>query len=528
MSSQERNMNLTFIDRKERKIQSPLREVVSPTGQLYFPLGSSDQSSTGQRSPESVDHSLSQRISNSQEDASNNNGLSLSDSAYFGSAFPARLTSEQEAELLRELEQDTVRESSGQLQFDMRYMDRKEANMHNFSQHGRKNSQETLAGSQLDKTLVGDSEGVRTFSNSISMQINSPMNSPYISVLSNPLSFKDEGEEEKCDTRDRAYEIRSTTSVMLFQERNLFADEKEAAEAAETSSEDLGEDSVQLDCSDSWRSESMAAKLWRLTDSHSSSTGEDLPDVEVFPAVASMDDINESRESEQQESMLIQESFSPSFSEITHSQIAISNSMSCMDTNQLEKHKSATTEPLIPPAKKIEVERKFVITNKCVDKLNELGALLNVEKTFTDCYYDDPKYSLTLKNCWLRKRNKNWELKVTKDMSCELSIHNEELTEERDIVKYLIQHYDMQELSEEISASELVKRIGLEEFATFTTCRQSYSLPECIIDLDITDFGFQVGEIEVMVTHESRIPSALNIIDDMAKKLGFQCLTQVL
>ncbi|XP_033753925.1 uncharacterized protein LOC117337185 [Pecten maximus] len=567
MNSKERNMNLTFIDRKERKIQSPLREVVSPTGHLYFPIGSSGQSSAetfqGQRSPQSENRDLTQRLSDSQEDASNNNGLSLTDSTYFGNPFPGSLTSEQEAELLRELEQDSVTESSGQLQFDMRYIDRKETNMQDFSQHGTEDSLKKLSGShqneQLDKTaMTGNQENhVRTFSNSISMEISSPMNSPYISVLSNPLSFKDEDEEEKCDSLDRAYEIRSTTSVMLFQERNLFADDKEEADAAETSSEEIGEGSVQLECSDSWRSESMAAKLWRQADSQSSSASEDLPDVEVFPAVASMEDIKGT--SEEQKSLTVQESYIATSVEPSHSRIAISNSVSCtgdvgMDQDhtsspsyhedvsqevkeefvsntsmpQMAEQMSATTTQTKPaPVKMIEVERKFVITTKSVDKLKELGALLNVEKTFTDRYYDDPKYSLTLQNCWLRKRNEDWELKVTRHVSCKLSTHNEEITKEREIVKYLIQHYNMEGFSEELSATELVKIIGLEEFATFTTHRQSYSLPECTVDLDITDFGFQVGEIEVMVAHESRIPSALNTIEDMAKKLGFQCLSKL-
>ncbi|OWF48008.1 uncharacterized protein LOC110453593 isoform X2 [Mizuhopecten yessoensis] len=560
MNSNGKNMDLTFIDRKERKILSPSREVVSPAGHLYIPIGS-----PGQRSPGSENQCLSQKFSNSQEDASNNNGISLTDNTYFGDAFPGSLTSEQESALLRELEQDSVAETSGHLQFDMRYIDRKEANMQDISQRGSEISPDNLTGShhhqQPDTATVTNSQENRgrTFSNSITMEINSAMSSPYVSVLSNPLSFKDEEEEEKCDSKNRAYEIRSTTSVMLFQERNLFADEKEAAEAGDTSSEGIGEDSVQLDHSDSWRSESMAAKLWWQADSQSSSAAEDLPEVEVFPAV---EDITDSRISEESKKLSVQENFNATSSVPTHSKIAVSNFVSSTNINVGTEQESTQsrspphhedlnqevreelvsnsvvpqmTEPMPAvakqskptPVKMIEVERKFVITAKCVDKLKELGASLNVEKTFTDRYYDDSKYSLTLQDCWFRQRNLDWELKVARRLSCSLSTQYEEITKEKDIVKYLIQHFSVDGFSEELSVSDLVKIVGLEEFATFTTHRQSYSLPECTVDLDITDFGFQVGEIEVMVTNESRIPSALNTIEDMAKKLGFQCLSKM-
>ncbi|XP_060079939.1 uncharacterized protein LOC132559342 [Ylistrum balloti] len=559
MNSKERSMDLTFIDRKERKIQSPLREVVSPTGHLYFPIGSQGQTSAesfqGQWSSESENQSLSQRLSDSQEDASNNNGLSLSDNTYFGNSFPGSLTLEQEAALLRELEPDSVKETSGQLQFDMRYIDRKEANM---SQQGTENLPGSHSEKQTDKAAETVSQD-RTFSNSISMEINSPLNSPYVSVLSNPLNFKDEDEEEKCDSKKRAYEIRSTTSVMLFQERNLFADEKEAAVVADTSSEETVEDSVAFEHSDSWRSDSMAAKLWRQTDSKFSSAADELPEVEVFPAVASMEDITDSRFPEQHKSLSVEENFNATSCETTHSKIAISNSVSTTDGNngmefqgrkspshqelgqeireefvsnttvpQMTEQTSVVSTPSKPaPVKMIEIERKFVVTGESVDKLKELGASLNVETTFTDKYYDDSKYSLTLQNCWLRQRNQAWELKVSRNVSCKLATQYEEMTKETEIVKYLVQHFNVDGLSEDLSATDLVKIIGLEVFATFTTHRQSYSLPECTVDLDITDFGFQVGEIEVMVTHESRIPSALNTIEDMAKKLGFQCLSKL-
>ena len=71
-----------------------------------------------------------------------------------------------------------------------------------------------------------------------------------------------------------------------------------------------------------------------------------------------------------------------------------------------------------------------------------------------------------------------------------------------------------------VSMDSLRNELDLDVFATFSTTRQTYHLPHCTVDLDIADFGFEVGEIEVMVSDETRIVDALNIIDDMARKLG--------
>lgn len=393
----------------------------------------------------------------------------------------------------------------------------------------------------------------RTFSNLVATGTNRDLKSPYVSVITNPLRITEDEEDEKQDSQDRAYEIRSTTSVMLFQERNLFADDKDSTDITDTSSEEVGEVPVAFERSDSWRSESLAAKLWRQTDSQSSAT-EDLPEVEVFPALASIEDLQDRKT---YNDPWVQETTNGTSAELERSSIhvAVSNSTSSNASNtssadsrtssypgqgqevtmdvveenfvsnasmpqMLERLPENLSNTDVSPVKAIEVERKFVITSSSVDKLKEMGAVLNTERTFTDRYFDDLKYSLMLQDCWLRQRNQNWELKVPRGISCTLATQYEEITNEREVVKYLMRHFNVEEFSAELRASSLVKIIGLEEFATFTTHRQSYSLPQCSVDLDITDFGFQVGEIEVMVTNESRIPAALNTIEDVANKLG--------
>jgi thiamine-triphosphatase len=167
----------------------------------------------------------------------------------------------------------------------------------------------------------------------------------------------------------------------------------------------------------------------------------------------------------------------------------------------------------------VEVERKFKVTADTKIKLVEFGAELHKEKTFLDRYYDNPDYSLTLKDCWLRQRNGAWELKVVSGKLIELASQYQEITKSDEIVDFLVNHFHRAELSK-IPIDQVVQKLNLTPFVEFTTTRQTYFLPECTIDLDLTDFGYQVGEIEVMASDTSQIPRALNTISLMAEKLG--------
>uniref|UniRef100_A0AAV2L5P9 CYTH domain-containing protein n=1 Tax=Knipowitschia caucasica TaxID=637954 RepID=A0AAV2L5P9_KNICA len=62
----------------------------------------------------------------------------------------------------------------------------------------------------------------------------------------------------------------------------------------------------------------------------------------------------------------------------------------------------------------------------------------------------------------------------------------------------------------------------LEKTAEFTTVRRSFSLKEdgVQVDLDQADFGYNVGEIEVLVKEDRDVQSALEKIENAAQKLG--------
>ena len=57
------------------------------------------------------------------------------------------------------------------------------------------------------------------------------------------------------------------------------------------------------------------------------------------------------------------------------------------------------------------------------------------------------------------------------------------------------------------------------EFANFTTHRKTYKLEDFHIDLDTTDIGYSIGEIELMV-EENGVATANKRIDKLAQELG--------
>lgn len=173
----------------------------------------------------------------------------------------------------------------------------------------------------------------------------------------------------------------------------------------------------------------------------------------------------------------------------------------------------------VTPFQPVEVERKFKVTADTKIKLVEIGAELHKEKVFLDKYYDNPNYSLTLKDCWLRQRNESWELKVVNGQFTKLASQYQEITETNEIADFLVNHFHRLDLKG-LAVDLVIKKLDLQPFVEYTTTRQTYFLPECIIDLDLTDFGYQVGEIEVMATDKSQIPRALETITSVAGKLG--------
>ncbi|KAL2085493.1 hypothetical protein ACEWY4_018813 [Coilia grayii] len=200
----------------------------------------------------------------------------------------------------------------------------------------------------------------------------------------------------------------------------------------------------------------------------------------------------------------------------------------------------------------VEVERKFVCDPDIHTKLKDIGAICIGQKRFQDQYFDSPDFDLTLKDFWLRCREGCWELKcpvpkmtynIQKDSQAEgLCSRYKEITSLPEIKAELTK----------VLAEGLAHRIGncnentesdvgaavcdtmdnwlrernLTCFAKYTTERCSFSLAEegvegvVHVDLDQADFGYCVGEIEILVPDGGDIQAALHRIERTADKLG--------
>lgn len=178
----------------------------------------------------------------------------------------------------------------------------------------------------------------------------------------------------------------------------------------------------------------------------------------------------------------------------------------------------------------IEVERKFAPGPDTEEKLQELGATLEHRVTFRDTYYDTSELSLMLTDHWLRQREgSGWELKCP-GVTGVSGPHNAyvEVTSESAIVAQLFELLGSGE-QETAGVAANLGPLQLREVASFVTTRSSWKLassgardqePPLTVDLDSTDFGYAVGEVEVLVHEKAEVPAALEKIMGLSSVLG--------
>jgi len=164
----------------------------------------------------------------------------------------------------------------------------------------------------------------------------------------------------------------------------------------------------------------------------------------------------------------------------------------------------------------IEVEKKFTLSEAEIEKLTQ-GAEFVGEKIFTDTYFDSPDYKLTTRDKWLRLRGDRFELKLPmnegKGASDRKLDQYEELDSDDEIRRVL-------GLKQQGTLREDLEVCGYKSFASFTTTRRKFKSGEFVIDLDVMDFGYSIGEIELMVSDESEMEQALDRILAFANKQG--------
>lgn len=174
-----------------------------------------------------------------------------------------------------------------------------------------------------------------------------------------------------------------------------------------------------------------------------------------------------------------------------------------------------------------EVEGRFLIKDGIESKVETLGGHLIKHVTFTDRYYDTHVWELTLSDYWVRQRDQTWQLKYPpvggrrgENAPCE---QYAECEDEASICRLLKPVVPKKGLSEDRDVTKLMTELECENYATFTTERKSYRICDLGInvDLDMADFGYQVGEIEILTDKRRDIDQALEVINEFAQKLGW-------
>ncbi len=156
----------------------------------------------------------------------------------------------------------------------------------------------------------------------------------------------------------------------------------------------------------------------------------------------------------------------------------------------------------------IEVEKKFRVSEEKIAALIKGAEFIGVKK-FTDICYDDAVFSLTTSDRWLRSRDGVFELKIRFDAKDGSGMDRYYELEGEDLRREL-----------KLAGGDLSKAIaaaGYFPFAEYTTTRKKYRKESFTIDLDVMDFGYNIGEIELMVPEEEAAGATTRILRFMEK-----------
>ena len=170
----------------------------------------------------------------------------------------------------------------------------------------------------------------------------------------------------------------------------------------------------------------------------------------------------------------------------------------------------------------IDIKRKFSLSPDTENKIIEIGGTLIDTVLFVDEYLDDSSYSILIDDCWLRLRNKEFQMKL-KSKSQNSNFYPETATES-EIKEVLIDIFSKKSNSKNLFKDQpldvLIDELGLTEFVTIETTRKTYQLNDFLIELDLTSLGPEVGDIAVVVDKKSKIVPQLEELDHIARQIG--------
>jgi adenylate cyclase class IV len=167
----------------------------------------------------------------------------------------------------------------------------------------------------------------------------------------------------------------------------------------------------------------------------------------------------------------------------------------------------------------IEVEKKFEIEKSKLEKLLE-GANFVGEKSITDSYYDNSSYSLTLNNIWLRKRDGKFQLKLPTKEEAENPTSLFEKFHELETDEEIAKHFGWK--LTDSSLEELLLSHEYKPFTEFISNRRKYRKGDFIIDIDSTNFGYNIMEVELLVDDGSMLQEAQDRIKEFADTFSLE------
>jgi thiamine-triphosphatase len=202
-----------------------------------------------------------------------------------------------------------------------------------------------------------------------------------------------------------------------------------------------------------------------------------------------------------------------------------------------------------------EVEEKFSLTNRNRDqletRLRNLGFSTSCSVHMIDWYYDNADFDLTRRDCWLRCRetvgdpdSRQWQLKrraITRDARS--AAVYEEIEGHRaidDVSAILMKHrksgteamkktlltisLPSQDAASDNTPIPSMPISELAVFAKIMTQRSSWKascgpFQQLTVDLDMTDYGYAVGEVEAVVAESDQIEAARTLVRKLVQAM---------
>ena len=186
----------------------------------------------------------------------------------------------------------------------------------------------------------------------------------------------------------------------------------------------------------------------------------------------------------------------------------------------------------------LEVEQKFALTDSgdLEARLSGLGFKPDGKKTFVDWYFDTEDVRLTTQDCWFRFRdmggNGEWQLKRGCGENSASTVYNE--TEGDVAVSNALSLLEGNTRDEPSTKSEIFdgysipkipggENCGLLPFCRLETTRSSWSAggeyENLVVDLDATNTGYGVGEVETVVGDAADIAEAKERVQSLISRI---------